>query len=609
MKKHGSFPYLVFVSFLLLPVVFAIHASASSTQPPAPVLFFADLILGANTGNSDTTYSSSGGVYVTLYGNYLDNYTSITLGGSSCLKVVSAPAAYLWYERMVVMIGTGCSTGNFAIATPGGTFSGPMLSTKSEQRSNDFTVVSGHIYYVATGGSGSGTFSSPWGSVHTAESTMGDGDVTYVMNGYSDSSLDPTDGDGVLDPSPAECASSSSTQRAMAAYPGATVTLGSTSQGYAAWSTDSNAGSCGGYELAEMDLRSSQGAISVIAGGGACPAHCVYNMRFVADDLSCPGGNSESGCEQDGGGGGGAGDPSIVSGIITYGIYIHDTGAGGTTLYHAMYHGTTADIIDGWGYINPTLGGATGVWNGIQLYTSTGSFVGYDVHIHDMMITNTSGHGILWGLNGDPATSGTYGGGEELYNDVIWNTGTSGSDNDCVQFAAPQPSGSVTSNFYNNTLYSCGASTSGEGLDTGYYASGCTSSTCILNMNNNIIDMTSGVYIQNGGSVAGQIIGANNDLYGVGAISSSTVQGGWSATGSLNSNPNFTSTSTPNFVPLSGSPVIGAGTTTAPVAAYDVTGLLRPSPPSIGAYEYAAASDPPPPTPPTGLTAAVQSGN
>src|SRR6516165_6246549 len=151
-----------------LPLICLLVAPLASAQSPAPALFFSDIILGANSGNSDTTYSSTGGVYVTLYGNHLDNYTSIKLNGAACLTVVSGPSAWLWYERMVVKIGPSCSSGNFSITTPGGTWSGPTLETAKAGSSTDFTVNSGHIYYVSTGGndSNTGTFQSPFATLY-----------------------------------------------------------------------------------------------------------------------------------------------------------------------------------------------------------------------------------------------------------------------------------------------------------------------------------------------------------------------------------------------------------------------------------------------------------
>src|SRR5215831_3890166 len=98
--------------------------TAFAQQTPAPVLFFSDLDSGPATGNSDPTYTTNGGAYVTLYGNFLDNYSSVKLNNSACLTVVSKPAAWMWYERMVVQITSGCTSGNFTVTTSAGTSNG-----------------------------------------------------------------------------------------------------------------------------------------------------------------------------------------------------------------------------------------------------------------------------------------------------------------------------------------------------------------------------------------------------------------------------------------------------------------------------------------------------
>jgi len=62
----------------------------------------------------------------------------------------------------------------------------------------------------------------------------------------------------------------------------------------------------------------------------------------------------------------------------------------------------------------------------------------------------------------------------------------------------------------------------------------------------------------------------------------------------ISQNPMLMSPTTGNVHLQAGSPAIGAGTTTAPSAAVDFDNLTRPSPPSIGAFEYQAAVGSPP---------------
>lgn len=183
------------VKWVLFICLFAVSI-AKAQQTPPPIIFFTDLIAGPASGNSDTTYGSTGGIYVTLYGNYLDNFTSVKLNGAPCLTVVSNPAAWRWYEMMVVKVGTNCTTGNFSITTPGGTWNGPTVAYPGYGRSGspDFTVTSGVIRYVSLTGSDSnaGSYSAPWLHPYYAVQTVGalstSGNVIYVMGGSSTAS-------------------------------------------------------------------------------------------------------------------------------------------------------------------------------------------------------------------------------------------------------------------------------------------------------------------------------------------------------------------------------------------------------------------------------------
>jgi hypothetical protein len=589
--------------FKWLLLTYLLAASAASAQQSPPVLFYSDLTQAPATGNTDTTYSASGnGAYITLYGNFLSNFTSVKLNGLSCLTVVSNPAPWLWYQRMVVQLQSNCTTGNWSITTPGGTFTGPMPETTKEGLGADLKVVNAHIYYVATAGSGGGTFSSPFSTLSAAESVMADGDVTYVKNGFSTTAPDSNNsGWGILNPGPSQCASSTSAQRTVAAYPGATVTLGSTSGDLPSFKPYT--GSCKGFSLVGLTLRDSQGVISLITD-----TNPSGNFRFVANDMSCPSGNGESACAQDGGYTTGI----VITGLIYLGNKMHDTGTGNNSLYHGYYHGNTVSVINAWG----SIANLTGACRGIQIYSSSSNFQATDYHVHDNLIHDTGCDAILFATP-NPATSGIYGGGADFYNNVVYNAGkvapSSGGDWACVEISAPVGPGAVK--VYNNTMYNCGPLSSPPyNSDAGIQINYVSDSTAKINLSNNVIYNTnSGTclgqtpcspYILNGGAAA-QVIGANNIMYGVGAVNSNTVVGGSSLTGSINSNPSFASTSTPDFhLSTSSSPANGAATTTL-VPSYDHDGLIRPSPASVGAYEYAAASTVAKPSPPTNLVVNV----
>jgi hypothetical protein len=235
--------WAIFLWFLVTALI------ANAQQVPPPIIFFTDIIAGSASGNSDTTYGSTGGVYVTLYGNYLDNYTSVQLNGSSCLTVISGPATWLWYERMIVKLGTSCTSGNFSITTPGGTWSGPTVATTNAQTlmvaqpslgvsvpwpTVDFTVSGGVIRYVGPSGNdnNAGSFSSPWATPSKAANTLGTttGNVVYIMGGtYSAAETYCSGGDSVVCFKPDWAMGTSSQPNALVGYPGQTAQLGTDS--------------------------------------------------------------------------------------------------------------------------------------------------------------------------------------------------------------------------------------------------------------------------------------------------------------------------------------------------------------------------------------------
>src|SRR6516164_2209469 len=121
--------------FKWLLLTYLLAASAASAQQSPPVLFYSDLTQAPATGNTDTTYSASGnGAYITLYGNFLSNFTSVKLNGLSCLTVVSNPAPWLWYQRMVVQLQSNCTTGNFMLTTSAGTSNGILFTVVNSGR-------------------------------------------------------------------------------------------------------------------------------------------------------------------------------------------------------------------------------------------------------------------------------------------------------------------------------------------------------------------------------------------------------------------------------------------------------------------------------------------
>lgn len=616
MKKHGSFPYLVTLLFTTVLFFGGVYSSASTTQTPAPVLFFSDIVAGPKTGNSDTTFGSNLGAYVTLYGNYLSNYTSIELNGSSCLTVVSGPTTWMWYQKMTVAIGSGCSSGNFSITTSGGTWSGPMVETTKEGFSQDFLVNSNHIYYVNqnTGSdTNSGSFASPFASPHEAKITMANGDISYMVGTWTDTTEDPDQGCAILclggtgeGGSSSNCPTVASTTvwNAMLGYPGSHVTWGSSS-GVGAVETYSLC--FGQYIVGELYFVGPDTAVGVgtIAN--------QQDFRFVADDITCPTADSQTGCFA-------TGSPSTsytLVGVVILGNNIHDIGSSETgaenNQQHAIYEGDSSSLIIAWSSIYNTLTQC----RGIQIYSSTAGFAFSDVHIHDNIIHDTGCDAVTVYDTNPAITTGQYGGGAEMYNNVAWNCGYGGWEGasaSCFRYSDDNNTTASNLNFYNNTSFPSFESLQGSATQGGIvFDQNNTTLGGMATQNNLIYTTVSGQYYVNS-STAGVVAGSNNLAYGLGAISGTNCIDCSGLTNWVTSNPSLTNTSTSGCpdscvtnlsLSSASSPANGAGTTSGPVPTYDITGLVRPSPPSIGAYEYAAGTQGPPPAPPTNLAATV----
>jgi hypothetical protein len=559
-------------------------AAAQSTPPP--VLFFSDLISGPASGNSDTTFSSTGGTYVTLYGNFLDNPSSVQLNGASCLTTVSAPSAWLWYERMVVKLGTGCTSGNFTVTTAAGTSNGIS-----------FTVRSGNIYYVSTSGNdaNAGTFSSPWATLLKARGAIAAGDTVYAENGVSQSA---DDGSGwstcfLLDAN----AGSSGNSKAIVAYPGATATIGNSNSTACGFGIRSKGNGNNFWVFAELQIAGQSVAMD---------AYDDQDWRIVGNTMTCPNASTDAqaGCLDPGGDG--------SSNTFNYKIYgnninhaaTNNTPGSVTTLYHGVYLSEFHHTVDfGWNTLAYVMGGRC-----FQQNVNVGPG-DYDIHIHDNVIHDCPEDGIVMTTN-NPSL-----GTVEIFNNVIYNAGEGPNPVDgggawnCINVQGWSNSGvsgeSGSYHVYNNTLYGCGTiSNPNDGFgETGIFmwSPGNTTTKNAVYSNNIAYSTVSAAnYFSTDGTSSG-ISGANNLFYGNGAPPT-----GSSITGSLNSNPSFVSTSTPDFhLSSSSSPANGAGSSTAPIPIYDHDGRLRPSPPSIGGYEFTAGISSGVPNPPSNLSATV----
>jgi hypothetical protein len=149
--------------------------------------------------------------------------------------------------------------------------------------------------------------------------------------------------------------------------------------------------------------------------------------------------------------------------------------------------------------------------------------------------------------------------------------------------------GTGTQLVYNNTFYDCGSrGTSDSGAIDANNPS--------IAMWNNIIYQLGGESYVNPNASASQISGSNNIWFGVSGAPSQT-------TANITTNPLLLNPGA-DFRLQALSPAVGAGTS-ARQSSWDANGGPRPNPPSIGAYEFSAATSAQRPNPPTGLIVTV----
>lgn len=610
-NNNASISLLVWAARRFFVVVLLLAASVALTgtqaYAQAPQIFFSDLDSGPNSGGESV--SGFAGAYVTLYGNFFgasQGASTVTWNGQNCLRVVGPAGSYngwgtpyLWYQKIVVQLGSGCSatTGNFVVTVNGKASNGLPFTVRT----------GGNIFCVSTSGNNnnSGKFpSSCWATIPHAVDTMAAGDVTYVENGVTQTTIH--DFTAYLS---IGTAGTPGNPISLITYPGSTATIGLASGGpstYAAIRTPNVSGSCANgapacyWNIAGFTVRNNNIGIEVSFGSSF--------FRVVANDVSCP---TAEGFFQ-----GSCMDTALgVSNVSYIGNYDHDnamvntTDGSATKGFHNMYFSTDSNhIVAAWNLIdgdtgqNKCNGGQCNACRGIQFHSTpqgtTAGFDMFDLHVHDNVIRNIHCDAINFATV-DPS-KGTV----EAYNNVVYHTGTGTltpagdiSDYNCVNFPGyyyQGPHASGTAQVYNNTCYdsgSAGGSTAGtlEFVQDG---------TARVNFSNNIVYSISGESYVSAASTTSAISGNNNLIFGNGAAPAYLA-------GSVVSDPKFVSAATGDFHLLAGSPAIDAAVAQASLAT-DHDGVPRPQGTAydIGAYEFFTGSTRP--NPPTNLTATVQ---
>lgn len=563
---------------VVLSLLVLILCGMGHAQTPPPILFVTDIDSGPNSGGE--TNGGFSGAYVTLYGNFFGSSqgtSTITWNGLSCLRVVPTVGSYngwgstyLWYQKLIVQIGSSCTagTGNFVITTPAGTSNGIP-----------FTVRAGNIFCVSTTGNDAngGTFpSSCWATIPKGARTIAAGDIVYIENGVVQTATENFnamvwiggDGNGTA-----------GNPKAVVGYPGALAQVG------ACTNADDSYGFRGStfsvpnndyWTIAEMKACST---------GRAIGSQSVNHWRIVGNELTCPFGTGSQGCFE----------PDSGNFWAVYANNMHDTGTN-TKFYHGFYFSTDVSHVDlGWNQVANITG-----CRGIQFHSSPiGGSTGqnqFDILVHDNLVHDVRCDGI------NLATIDPSQGAVKVYNNIVYNSGQGPMPADsgcntstpCGNFACiyfPDftnngPTGSGTSQVYNNTLYNCssiGVAGVGAGNTNllGAINKGGGNTSLFLNLTNNIIDQVSQTYLNSsGGQGFGQVAGVDNLWFGNGTPPTQT-------TSNLNVDPKFANTGTNDFHLQAASPAIHAGTNTQTSFA-DYSGITRPNPPSLGALEPTA---------------------
>jgi hypothetical protein len=529
-------------------VVFLLSVFACCQAVPAleaPVASYSDIDSGPSVGGQNGK-----GAFVTIYGHHFG-----MVRGASSVRIgdVAADNYPLWSDSKI----------SFQLSTKSVSGSIVVSSTSGVSNALPFVVRKGHIYFVGPTGtsSGNGSFQKPWRSIARAAASMAPGDITYVLDGANQTTLDDYNAALAITSSGVTGA-----PKALVVYPGAHSTIGSaTGAEYGLRTPQISDGPFNYWTLAGFTIRGRNEGLGLTGARG---------WRVVANDFSCPTGDGQAGCVE----------ISASTYIKFYGNSVHDTSQLGTSkAYHSVYFTTDSNHIEvGWNSITNNHS-----CRGIQFHSSPeGGGTGlnqYDLSVHD----NTIAGQICDGVNF--ATIDPSKGKVVAYNNLIYHVGLGPDPPDGTSSYTCIASPGITNNgrpgtgtayFYNNTLYDCGAR---GGSDAGAF--GIDSGSPTINLQNNLVLLSKSEHYFSTASQPARVNGNTDLWFGAGSLPSAFAE---RMNRSILKAPCLVRPGL-DFALQPCSPAIGSATNVGLVV--DISGNPRPSGGGydIGAYQHVAA--------------------
>lgn len=524
---------------------------APSTPAPAPGklgaprLFYTDLTSGPGTGGENDQ-----GVFVTLGGRGFgasQSTATVTVGGAPVAAVRA------WSDtRIVFQLGAAAVSGDVVVH-----------ATSGDSNGLAFAVRPGRVFFVATTGddTAAGTFASPWATIGHAVDSVQPGDSIYVQDGVSATTLHRYDSCASI-----EIAGTQAAPIALAAYPGATVNVGTTSLKI-------------GLRVPNISVTGSfwvvsglhlTGGISAIDLGG----QGAVGWRIVGNELTAPTGTGyEAGFTT-----------SYATQLAFYGNDVHDCGVGDTKYYHAIYISTDSNHVElAWNRVHDNKANRSIQFHSSPL-TSTSGYNQYDLSVHDNVISGSMGDGINFATV-DPSK-----GKVEAYNNVIYRVGLGGPASSEIHSLAgvyvagltnTGADGTGTVEVFNNTIVDVGSGLSPSGTaGTGgaFSRASGASPGLVMNLRNNLVYCVAGESYVASGTDASLVTGTSNLFSGAGAAPSGLLA-------SISGDPLFASLASLDLHVQAGSPAVDAGVPTG--IATDQDGAPRPQGAGydVGAYE------------------------